>query len=93
MFINTETVVCASSVSIGKGVVEFELEEAIGDGEKEWMWHPNNEIIFVCRFCDSIIITTGIVKKYEKVPSDPSLTEQKVFSRLYVKGRTLSFSI
>ena len=88
MIINTEELVAASSVSYSKGVVEFELEEPVKETEA-----LKGEVIFMCLFCEEIVIATGTVEKYEEVKPDPDLIEQDIFARLYIRGRCLSFTI
>lgn len=88
MIINTEELISASSVSISKGVVELELEEVVKNPEA-----LRGEVIFMCLFCDSIVIVIGTVEKYEEIEADPDLMEQGLFSRLYIRGRSISFTV
>ena len=87
MIIIPEEMTIASSVSINNGVVEFELEETLKD-----KYYLIGDIVFMCRFCDSIVVAVGTVEKYEEVTPDPDL-EQDIFSKLYIRGYSVSFTI
>lgn len=87
MIINTEELIAASSVSHSHGVVELELEECVKDSHM-----LTGEVIFMCLFCDSIVVAIGTVEKYEEIEPEPDL-EQDIFSRLYIRGQSISFSV
>lgn len=85
MIIDLEELVEASSVSQADGVIELELE-----GKAQEVVAASGEIIFVCRFGDSVVICIGRVEKYEEVPESEA---QDLFARLYIKGRSISFTV
>lgn len=87
MIIDTEQLIQASYIGGGEGEVELELDEKVAD--KELL---TGEIIFMCVFCDDIVIVIGEVVSYEELDPNPDLTEQDVWSRLKIKGRKLSFT-
>ena len=87
MLINTEELIAASSVSENKGVIELELGEAVKGKEALY-----GKVIFMCLFCESIVIVTGTVEKYEEIEPDPDF-EQDLFARLYIRGRSISFTV
>lgn len=80
MIIDFEKLVEASSVSQGKGVIELELE-----GKAEGVVNACGEIIFACRFCESVVICIGCIVKYEEVSES--------LARLHIKGQSISFTI
>jgi len=85
MIIDFEKLVEASSVSQSDGVIELELE-----GKAQEVVTAYGEIIFICRFCDSVVICIGNVVKYEEVPESEA---QDLFARLYIKGHSISFTL
>lgn len=87
MIINTEELISASSVSQNNGVIELELEGKVPDKEA-----LHGKVMFMCSFCESIVIVTGTVEKYKEIPPSKEL-EQDLFSLLYIRGRSISFTI
>lgn len=85
MIIDIEKLVQASSVSMKNGVIELELE-----GKAQEVVATSGEIIFACLFCDSLVICIGRVEKYEELPESEIID---LFSRLYIRGRSISFTI
>ena len=85
MIINPDELVKASSVSMNNGIIELELE-----GKAPEVVVASGEIIFACLFCDSVVICIGRVEKYTEVPESEV---QDLFARLYIRGRSISFTV
>jgi len=88
MLIDLEKLVQASSINVLKdGIIELELE-----GKAPEVMAASGEIIFVCQFCDSVVICIGRVEKYQELEPDEELG-QDLFARLHIRGRSISFTI
>jgi len=91
MILNTETLAHISSYSAGSGQIDLELEdESLELADKvskvgasaivvKETFRP---IIFLAKYCDSLVIIAGKVLSYEKVEPDPDVPEQDVFARV-----------
>ena len=86
MIIDTAKLIHVSSIGKGAGVIELELE-----GKAPEVVTASGEIIFVCRYCDDVVICIGRVEKYEEVPE--AIESGDVYSRLKIRGRSLGFSL
>lgn len=69
-----------SSVDEAKGVIELELEEKVRD-----MSFISDDVVFVGRFCNSVVVCVGQIELYDVVRDD--------FAKLNIKGRMVSFSV
>jgi hypothetical protein len=67
----------------------MELEELLPGMRNEY----GSKIIFAVMFCDSLVIVIGTVTDYEEIGSVPDLPGQDVFSRLSIKGHSVSISL
>jgi len=86
MIIDMEKLIQVSSIGKGTGVIELELEEKAPE-----VVTAAGEIIFVCRYCDDVVICIGRVEKYEEVPE--TIESGDVYSRLKIRGRSITFSL
>jgi len=68
--------------AFGRKVIELELEETI---DVSGIDTARDNIVFVGRFCDSIVVCVGKIVNYEVVTPE--------YAKLDIKGRSVSFSI
>jgi len=89
MILKTETLAHISSYGVVTGQIELELEDENSElGEK-----VGDKIIFLARYCDSLVIIAGKVLSYEKVEPDPDLPEQDVFARVsFINATSVSIT-
>ena len=89
MILNTETLAHISSYSSGSGQIDLELE----DESSELDERVSKQIIFMARYCDSLVIIAGKVLSYEKVEPDPDVPEQDVFARVsFINATSVSIT-